>query len=262
MVRLPFDILRVNSRTWHGFFMTLAPSHRRLEIDLLRSAAVIVMVIFHGAYDLQMYYHWPIDVFRGVWHIAALITAPVFLLISGASAWLSWNRHRSPTLVWQKAFRRGALILALAATISAVTYIIEPVSFIRFGILHLIGVSALLLPLFVRTPRFSLGIGIVCVCISWVLPVLPCDQIWKIVLNCSSSTFVSVDYFPIFPWFGWILIGLGIGREIYSAPDPVVFNSSSQVILQKLTWPGKQALIIYLLHQPVLLLIFWLLLRP
>jgi peptidoglycan/LPS O-acetylase OafA/YrhL len=40
---------------------------RRRDLDLLRTIAIIGMVFYHLAYDLAMYYRWPLDIHQGTW---------------------------------------------------------------------------------------------------------------------------------------------------------------------------------------------------
>ena len=40
----------------------------------------------------------------------------------------------------------------------------------------------------------------------------PHRTIWLLPLGIHPATFFSVDYEPIFPWFGVVLIGMGLGE--------------------------------------------------
>jgi uncharacterized membrane protein len=73
--------------------------------------------------------------------------------------------------------------------------------------------------------------------------------------------FYSVDYFPVFPWFGVILMGMGLGDWLYPGYRrriPVRDISSSHFV-RALAFLGQNSLAIYLVHQPVMIsLLFWL----
>ncbi len=229
------------------------PTHqRRLELDVLRSLAVISMVIYHLAYDLQAYYSWPIDVFSGLWFYQERITAIVFLLLVGCSYVLSWQRHERQPQAIQKSYQRGCILLLLATLVSAVTYYIDPGSFVRFGILHLIGVSIFFLPYAVRWRYWNILFGCAWILIGSLL-MRHCHVASSLLVpvGCTPVHFVSVDFFPLFPWFGWVLLGLGAGWIFYGKHRPVLMTDRPG--LRVLSWPGRNALLIYLIHQPVLL---------
>lgn len=231
------------------------PTHqRRLELDVLRSLAVISMVIYHLAYDLQAYYSWPIDVFSGLWFYQERITAIVFLLLVGCSYVLSWQRHERQPQAIQKSYQRGCILLLLATLVSAATYVLDPTTFVRFGILHLIGVSILLLPYTVRLRYWNIPLGSLWIAIGIVL-VRQCHTTssFGVPLGCTPAHFISVDYFPMFPWFGWIVLGTGLGWALYGRRTPLPILLPNRPGLHLLTWPGRHALIIYLVHQPLLL---------
>ena len=72
---------------------------------------------------------------------------------------------------------------------------------------------------------------------------------WLYPLGFTAPGFFSADYFPLLPWFFLFLLGTGLGgwclrnreSQILTAPLP-----------RMLTWPGRHSLMIYVLHQPVL----------
>lgn len=232
------------------------PIVRRPEIDLLRSIAVLGMVVYHAAYDLQWYAGLPIDVFRGGWTWLQFLTAALFLSLVGASQWLSSQRrnHQWPA-VWQRAWRRAGGLLALALLVSAVTYIAEPVTYVRFGILHCIAVTALILPWFRRGGyRTVLLGGAILIASPWIRSLCP-ETPLLLPLGCHEAGFVSVDYFPLLPWLGWPLIGLGCSSIMYGSRSPTIPPPSRLGTM--LTWPGRHALLLYLLHQPILLGLLW-----
>ncbi len=67
---------------------------------------------------------------------------------------------------------------------------------------------------------------------------------------------MSVDYEPLFPWFGVVLAGLGLGLILY--PGGVRSFSLPEIPVRwerVLTLPGKHSLLIYIVHQPVIILV-------
>lgn len=232
------------------------PVVRRPEIDVLRSIAVLGMVAYHAAYDLQVYAGLPIDIFHGGWSWLQFLTAALFLSLVGAGQWLSSQRrsHQWPA-VWQRAWRRSGGLLALALLVSAVTYMVDPVTYVRFGILHCIALSALILPWLRHGGYYTVLLGITILIISpWLHSLCPQTAL-LLPLGCHDAGFVSVDYFPLLPWLGWPLIGLGCSSIVYASTPPVAPAQSRLCTIA--TWPGRHALLLYMVHQPILLGLLW-----
>jgi uncharacterized membrane protein len=224
---------------------------RHPELDILRTLAIVLMVVYHGAYDLSAYYAWDIPVTEGGWLMLARVTASLFLLLAGMSLVVAHERARARGLVWKRHLRRSAQVLAAALAVSMATWVVDPETYVRFGILHLIGVGILLLPLFTRLREGNLLVGaLVLGAGAWVQThTIPSSLLLP--LGVMYPGFRSVDYFPIFPWFGVMLIGTGLGQLLYvrlakQAPELHPFPSW-------LTWPGRHSLFVYLIHQPIIL---------
>ena len=60
------------------------------EADLLRGVAIVLMVLYHLAFDLDYFAVYQIDVISGFWLAAARISASLFLLLVGLSLTLSY----------------------------------------------------------------------------------------------------------------------------------------------------------------------------
>src|SRR3989338_3887024 len=132
---------------------------RYSEIDLLRTMAILGMIVYHTAFDLAFFYDVDLNVFDGLWKLLARSVAILFLLLVGMSFAISWERttktkmqdtRNNDDVAWflpacrtgrflvsyQKYARRGLMILACAMIITAVTYVVDSSTYIRFGILH------------------------------------------------------------------------------------------------------------------------------
>lgn len=226
------------------------------ELDVLRGFAILLMVVYHAAYDLAAYKHFPIAVFDGPWRWFAHVTAGLFLLLVGVSFAVSASRKHDWKDLWKAQWKRFWNIGVAALLVSAATYLADPQSYVRFGILHLIALSALLLPFFRPLKEGSILIGLLCCMIPTTSTAL--IQPLSMILGYPPPGFVTVDYFPLSPWFGIILIGYGLGHFLYvrsNAWRPAFFDR----IPGMLTEPGKHSLAIYLLHQPIILGMLWLL---
>jgi uncharacterized membrane protein len=137
---------------------------RYFELDLLRTVAIVLMVVYHFAFDLAFSYGWPIPVLTGGWLILQRITANLFLLLVGIGAAISHDRmqstHRTRAEQWKHTGKRAAAIFGAALLVTGGTYVMDPATYVRFGILHLIGTAALLLPLSAPLREGSILLGI------------------------------------------------------------------------------------------------------
>lgn len=239
--------------------------HRYMELDLLRTCAVFCMIIYHAAYDLAIFYHWKIPLSSPAWMIFQRGTAGLFVLLVGISFAISWDRHRakSTTRYPLKYLYRGLGLLACGLAVTAVTFLIDPHTYVRFGILHLIGTTILLLPLFAPMRRWNMIISLFMFLLSSAIHHITLTTPFLLPLGIPYLGFHSVDYFPLLPWFGVALMGYVIGDTVYVRGKAV--RQSFPLTLHTrwapiLTWPGRHALLLYLLHQPLLLCIWTLVL--
>ena len=219
-----------------------SPSPRNWLLDSLRSFAILLMVYYHLLYDLEVLYGIPTGIFYGHWPLIRILGAALFIFLAGYSITLS----RSP-------IRNGCKVLLFACLISIGTLLFFPDDFVRFGILHLLGFGMLISPFF-KSPRFNICIGI----ILFLLGFLPLDYpAWALPISGGEQHFSMMDYYPLIPWLGYFFLGLASGQRKYLASyDQPVTNS----MLKLLLLPGRYSLIVYLVHQLVILAILTLIL--
>ncbi len=233
------------------------PRERFIEIDCLRVIAIVLMVAYHLAYDLQIYYEFETNLYGMFWSVLEKISAGMFLLLTGLCFTLSWEA--SPQ--YGKFLKRGLRILAYAAVISIVTYAFDPPTYVRFGILHLIAGTTVLLPLFAPLRRLNLLIGLLILWVGISTKGTTVDTSLLLPLGFLPAGFESVDYFPLLPWFGISLIGMALGYGYGTSGTrwfvPTGLKTKQKAIIEAIS---KQSLLIYMLHQPVLLLLLSLIL--
>jgi uncharacterized membrane protein len=231
------------------------------EVDLLRGVAIVLMVLYHLAFDLDYFAVYQIDVISGIWLAAARISASLFLLLVGLSLTLSYSRARllgQKGLFFARLCKRSTRILGLALGITAVTYFVIGKGFIVFGVLHLIGLSLLLAYPLLRLQRMNFIFGLSAILAGAYLQTVSVDYPWLLWLGLAPPDFYSLDYFPLFPWFGVILAGMGLGDMLYPGyrrrfPLP---DLSGSPLVRGLAFLGQNSLLIYLIHQPIIIALF------
>lgn len=212
-------------------------------VDGLRTFALFGMILYHILFDLQFFYGKDVNLFGDFWQGFRIIIAGIFIFLSGYSLTLSKNP-----------FQQGIILLAISFIISAVTFWYLPGQGIYFGILHLLGVGYLLGALLFR--HLSIWItGFVGIASFFLSFFVDHFSLYLLPLGGGGQYLYMIDYFPLFPWITPFLFGLIAGRKKWLAK--YVYSFSSDMYL--LFWPGRNSLIIYLLHQPILFGIFYLL---
>lgn len=238
-----------------------AAHHPRLPlIDALRGFAVAQMIVYHFIYDLNHFGWLQLAMTRDqpwVGWRTAIVTQ--FLLLVGVSLVLRLANRPGGRDFWL----RWAQVAAAAALVSLGSGLMFGPRFIYIGILHFIAVAMIiaraLAPL--REWNFLLAAGAF---LAWWLFRDPA-------FNAAPANilgFVTVkprteDYVPLFPWLAAVLAGLGLGslwqrRGFALAPLWQRLNARPPRLLSFL---GTWALTVYLIHQPILIGLLWLLRR-
>jgi uncharacterized membrane protein len=238
-------------------------SIRLWEVDLLRGVAVVMMVLFHLVFDLSYFGVCKLDVHSCFWFFFARLTAFLFILLVGVSLTLSRERAdlQSRTAgLFRRLLWRGIWIFSLGMVVTAATYFLVGQGFIIFGVLHLIGVSIPLAYPFLRLRRANIIPGLLFILVGWRLEDLSAPYPWLLWLGLAPDGFYSLDYLPLLPWFGVILMGIALGDHLYrgyrrriALPD-----LSGRALIRPLAFLGRNSLMIYFLHQPALIALLYL----
>ena len=215
------------------------------EIDVLRAVAIVLMVIFHLVYDLKEFTLVRIDDQSPLWFSIGKASALLFMFISGLSSGFS----RSPV-------SRGLKVLLCGMGITAVTYLFMKDEYVRFGILHFLGVSMILYPLLAKMPSWSLwGFAGSSVVLGFWFK----EQVLKTSLllpfGLMYNGFGSIDYYPLFPYLAVTLLGILAYRYFYAQQMQRIF--SFELKSKQIKWLSRNSLGIYIVHQPLILLIIF-----
>ena len=219
---------------------------RIITVDIVRTFAIVLMVIFHFLYDLK-YFGWvDWDTPDGPgWKQFRYIIVSLFLLSFGASLVLA----HSAGIKWA-AFRRRLLqIVGAAAAITVVSLMTVPLNWIFFGILHFIAAASLIVIGFVRYPKTSLAIG-VSILTLYNLDIFKAFWPFGYIRDWLPS--YTNDYVGLSPWLGVVFIGIFIGHQKWLHKDPLSKFSNQGWMIK----PGQHSLIVYLVHQPLFFGVF------
>lgn len=228
-------------------------------MDTLRGIVIIGVVLYHLFYDLYDMTSLNMNWIRSDWaNFIRDFGAGVLIFLSGVSSLLSKNN------IW-----RGVKTLICALILSLVTYFVIPDNFIFIGILHFMGTMMLLYGIFGKyinkLPRIPAFVILFLVFLFifripdgyiGIKDVLEIDipREWRsstftYVLGLGGGNLYSADYFPFLPWSLLFLAGTFIGNYVKEGRVPGWMYKD---YCKPVTFLGRNTLIIYLLHQPVI----------
>jgi uncharacterized membrane protein len=230
---------------------------RIVALDLARAGALVAMAVFHFVFDLEMFgFVAPGTVMQPGWRWLAYLTAGSFLFLVGVGLWLGHGRG----IRWRGYWRRLGMIVAAALVITAATRVAMPDAFIFFGILHSIAVASLLGLAFLRVPVVILiALGVAVIWLPQVARFAVFDAPWFWWTGLQAVGVRSVDYVPVFPWFGPVLFGIAAAKMMEGAGLWARLAAwRAGPVARALAVPGRHSLLVYLVHQPVLISLVWL----
>ncbi len=231
-------------------------SQRFIELDLLRGFAILVMVSFHLLWDLD--YFGIVRLNKSMYN-SNIIFQALFLVLVGVTLAVISNRIKEPSIeMYKQIMRHGLWIFSLGMAITAVTLIVMPERPVLFGILHCIGLSIVLSALFLRFKTYNIIFAAAIIAAGFIIGhyhvTHPTVFHLMVGLHQTNVWKYTIDYFPLIPWFGVTLLGVGIGNILYKdnkrrfkMPDLSNYRPITMV-----SWFGKHSLVIYLFHQPII----------
>ncbi|MBE0516103.1 MAG: DUF1624 domain-containing protein [Methanophagales archaeon] len=235
------------------------------EIDLLRGVAILMMIGYHVHYDLAYFGAYNLNLQSGFWLYFARATAAIFLLLVGISLTLSFSRatkaQRTGETIYPKYLKRGVKIFSWGLVITLTSWVLLSEGFVVFGILHLIGISIILAYPVLKLRFGNLLLGIVFIALGIFINKATVGFPWFLWLGLMPARFYSIDYFPLLPWFGVVLIGVFFGNSLYPhyTRSFNLNDLSKFAVIRFLTFLGRHSLLIYLIHQPLLITVLYLL---
>ena len=234
-------------------------NNRILWIDVARGLSILAMITFHFAFDLMYFGLAKSDlIYQPDWRLFERIIASSFLYIAGLSFFIT---HGS-TINWKSFIRRYGATAFCAILISLVTFILFKTDMIRFGILHAISVSGLIGLLLLKLNTASLILLTVLIFAFNLLIQKPIDGHYFLQwLIYTTETPNSLDYRPIMPWIAPFILGMASYKPFQKWGILKTGIAAIHKELAILSWLGRNSLILYLLHQPILFAGFLLFLK-
>ena len=235
-------------------------SGRIEELDIARAIALVAMAVFHFTFDLELFGIAPPGTMHTTfWRGFAMLTAGSFILIAG----LSLRLAHPGRIHWRSFLKRFAKVALAAALVTGATYVFIPQGFVYYGILHSIALSSVVGLAVLRFPVWALVLlaGFV----TW-LPATFRSEIftapWLYWTGLSPTIPYTVDFEPFFPWFapfvlGIALVSLAEHRGMLQRLRGAAPRTSR--LARAAIWAGRHSLLVYLVHQPVLIALTWLL---
>ena len=223
---------------------------KRIEIiDALRGFAVTLMVLHHALYNMAVFLGAPWWFYKNpVFDVLQALFIGLFIVISGVSSRFSRGN-----------VERGSIVIVIAVLITYVTTRMEMP--ITFGILHLLGFLmifyGLTRKLWDKIPNKAAPVIYISLIAASVLartylsPVSDNLVIRDLlsVLGWWQRGFVNYDNQVILPWIFVFLFGTWVGKFIKEGKFPARFY---EMKVPFFPFVGRNALIVYVLHQPVL----------
>jgi uncharacterized membrane protein len=211
-------------------------------LDYIRGVAIVLMIIFHGSYDLNLFGFIEVDFYKdNFWYVFPRVIVALFMFSVGCGLTLAHKNH----IKWNPFWKRFLKLVACAIAITISTYYMFPQSWVYFGTLHSIAVCSLIVLPFLKYPRVSLVVALILIIPHLILGYsIP----WPL-LNHNS-----MDYISPFPWVGVVLLGVFATHQGW-----IKIEFKDNAILKALEFLGIHSLVIYMIHQPFLYALAWLL---
>ena len=243
-----------------------------LFINNIRGIAFIMMFIYHifvFLYALTNYNYLN----NKVLDFIGSISRNIFILLVGVSLYLSYKNSDNITEYRKKQLLRSIKIYCIAIYVTIITYFTIREKYIVFGVLHFISISILLLHNFVNNNFILIIILLICLLLSNYKYIFKISGYSNFINYLNSVIGFSIykntiDSFPLIKWIPVVIIGIFIGRFIYYYHKKIYDtnkknkiakkNSSNKNTSQKkqniLSFIGKNTLILYVIHIPIIII--------
>jgi uncharacterized membrane protein len=209
---------------------------RFIEIDVTKGIAVLLMMFFHYFYLGKHMNVVNANTDSGLLYLCAKIAHTTFIIASGMNLAISTSGKKSEEYIPNKV-KRGLYLLAVGLIISYFTKIEFGDSYVKFGIMHFLGIATILSSFVIKVPILTYVIsgGILLIHILLKTPSIK-NKFFEV---CEKNPFIcfisgimnlkydSLDHFSLIPYLGYFLLGSAIAFTCYKIKN--VDNDLSEI---------------------------------
>ena len=223
------------------------------QIDALRGTAMILMTIYHALVDIRDFFAFAdLRYYEPPLLYIGRSSAILFMLVSGVSCGFSKNN-----------IKRGVRVFLCGLAVTLATFIFVRDLYIRFGILHFLGAAmalAGLVDILIKNEKarliFYCAASPASLMLGWLFLRMRTEYPFLFALGIITDSFRSYDFYPIFPWIGFFFTGRAAGFWVFKHREKLAAMRNPP-FAPALCALGKVSLIYYLLHQPALLAVMY-----
>ena len=256
-------------------------SKRFYEIDTLKGIAVILMVIFHFFYLVSKMEIKDINTRCGPLYASAKTAHCLFIFLVGVNLAISYKKfkekHREDfendknkyySKYLSKTFKRIAVLVVAAASVSILSYLAFKNLYVKFGIFHFIAAAVLLTTPIVGSKYLSLTLSAIIGLLYTIFnsgkmrnfTSIACHKspIFCFITGIFNTKFSSLDHFSLVPYLGLVAFGIFIGNTLYTDKERLFLKKEDSKkideffekneILGSLNLMGKYSFQIYFIH--------------
>lgn len=236
-------------------------------IDFLKGIAIILMVIFHIFYFPNVYGYTEFKWNTPLLKIIAKIAQVIFITTAGINLYLAYNKElkdkEEKNNYVKKHLSRTFKLIVIAILISISSYFVFGNMFVKFGILHFMAASSLILLPFIDSQKILAFIIFIVLVLKYlannyqsIFYIIPPKLAF---ISGFYNSYGSIDHFPLVPWLAVMCIGLLAGKVIINSDNKNLLvddKDQNNIINEGIKWTGKNSLEIYVVHWIVLYIVF------
>ena len=168
---------------------------------------------------------------------------------------------------WEIDFLRGTAILMMILFhliydlnfFGVFTFELREGLWFYFGILHFIGLAVIISYPFLRFTYYNILFGMLCILLGSYISQITIESPYLLWLGIAPHGLYTFDYYPLLPWFGVVLLGIFVGNILYEngIRKYCIPELGKNYLIRRMTFLGRHSLLIYLVHQPIIILILY-----
>lgn len=227
-------------------------------LDILRGSAILFAILYHTLYDVYYVFNFNMPfLFSGWFDIIHEIFLVILIIVSGICTSFSHN-----------IYKRAGFLIIVGEIITIITSIFIPDQLIVFGVITFFGSIMMIYGLtadFFRKIPWKL-LAVICILLFIVFLFMGSNGTFtfgdfsvKIIsihnneflypLGLLTPEFESSDYFPLIPYGFLFIAGTAFSVPVKQGKLNKLFYS---IKCRPVEFIGRHSLVVYLVHQPVI----------